>query len=128
MPYRDTTADITRTLHDTLGTLRERPDREADLSRWRWQLRQRLAGVRDLLADDTATRDGWLTARAASTHRERQSLLAKVGHLGPRVLEDSDVDAVVFDITRLIGEIDRHFQRINDLAYDEVELELGGSE
>jgi hypothetical protein len=128
MPYRDTTADITRTLHETLTTLRERPVREADLSRWRWQLRQRLAGLRDLLVEDPATRDGWLTARAATTHREREALLTKVGLLGPRVLGDADVEAVTADLTRLVGEVDRHFQRLNDLAYDEVELELGGSE
>ena len=29
---------------------------------------------------------------------------------------------------RLLTDISHHFQRLHDLAYDEVELELGGSE
>lgn len=118
----------TRTLHDLLACLRERPTAPSDVPRWRWQVRQRLAGVRDLLADDPSAKDGWLTARAASALRERETLLARLGRLGPRVLGDEDLQSVADDLTRLVGEVDRHFQRVNDLAWDEVELELGGSE
>ena len=32
------------------------------------------------------------------------------------------------ELKRLVMDIQRHVQRLNDLAYDEVELELGGSE
>ena len=32
------------------------------------------------------------------------------------------------DLLRLLTDVTHHVQRIHDLAYDEVELELGGSE
>jgi hypothetical protein len=38
------------------------------------------------------------------------------------------VDRVREELRRLVADIARHVQRINDLVYDEVELELGGSE
>ena len=44
------------------------------------------------------------------------------------MLESADVDQVRSDMKRLLTDISHHFQRLHDLAYDEVELELGGSE
>ena len=32
------------------------------------------------------------------------------------------------ELKRLLVDIAHHVQRVNDLAYDDVELELGGSE
>ena len=36
--------------------------------------------------------------------------------------------AVHPEVARLVVDISHHVQRVNDLAYDEVELELGGSD
>jgi hypothetical protein len=47
---------------------------------------------------------------------------------GPVVLEHPDVDEVRVGLKRLLADIDHHVQREHDLAYDEVELEIGGSE
>ena len=39
-----------------------------------------------------------------------------------------DVERRVRELKRLLADIAHHVQRLHDLAYDEVELELGGSE
>ena len=44
------------------------------------------------------------------------------------MLESPDVDGVRDELHRLLVDVTHHVQRLNDLAYDEVELELGGSE
>ncbi len=96
---------------------------------WRWSVRQRMATVRDLLmSEGEQTQDGWLAARGGAAIRERNALLVRLGGLGPRILEHPDVDEVCTDLRRLHGDICRHLQRVHDLAYDAVELELGGSE
>lgn len=99
------------------------------LGNWRWTVRQRMGSVRDALAGEVSDADdGWLAARGGSAFRERNALLGRVVAMGPRVLEDPDVEAVRVDLKRLVADIARHVQRLTDLAYDEVELELGGSE
>lgn len=99
------------------------------LGAWRWTVRQRMAAVRDaLLAENGSSTDGWLAARGGAAFRERNALLERLAELGTRVLEDADVGAVRAEVARLITDVTHHVQRVNDLAYDEVELELGGSE
>jgi hypothetical protein len=99
------------------------------LGNWRWVVRQRLAAVRDALVGLTSSPDdGWLAARGGTAFRERNSLLARLGELGSAVLESADVEAVRLDLKRLVVDLGRHVQRIHDIAYDDVELELGGSE
>ena len=99
------------------------------LGNWRWVVRQRMGGVRDALVGEAAgSDDGWLAARGGSAFRERNALLTRLIALGPQVLETPDLDATRAELKRLLVDIQRHVQRLNDLAYDEVELELGGSE
>jgi len=99
------------------------------LGNWRWVVRQRMAGVRDALVGEAAgSEDGWLAARGGSAFRERNALLSRLSILGPQILETPDVEATRVELKRLVMDIQRHVQRLNDLAYDEVELELGGSE
>jgi len=99
------------------------------LGNWRWLVRQRMAGVRDALVGEAAgSDDGWLAARGGSAFRERNALLSRLSTLGPQVLETSDVEATRVELKRLVMDIQRHVQRVNDLVYDEVSLELGGSE
>src|SRR3954468_17458738 len=99
------------------------------LGNWRWMVRQKMAGVRDALVGEAAgSDDGWLAARGGSAFRERNGLLARLSTLGPQILETPDVEATRLELKRLLMDIQRHVQRLNDLAYDEVELELGGSE
>jgi hypothetical protein len=95
----------------------------------RWTVRQRMAGVRDALMGEAGDpEDGWLAARGGTAFRERNALLGRVSALGPQVLENPDVERVRAELRRLVADIRRHMQRVNDLVYDDVELELGGSE
>lgn len=99
------------------------------LGNWRWVVRQRMASVRDALVGlVSAPDDGWLAARRGIAFRERNALLGRLGDLGPAVLESGDVEPVRLELKRLVADIGRHVQRIHDIAYDDVELELGGSE
>jgi hypothetical protein len=99
------------------------------LGSWRWAVRQRMAAVRDvLIAEADAPGEGWLAAREGNVLRERTALLSRLSTLGPEVLESPQVEQVRNELDRLVVDIARHGQRLHDLAYDEVELELGGSE
>lgn len=99
------------------------------LGNWRWSVRQRLASLRDALAAESAATDNaWLAARHGATFRERGSLLARMATLGGDVLERPDLDAVRIEVRRLIVDVSHYMQRLNDLVYDDVELELGGEE
>lgn len=99
------------------------------LGNWRWTVRQRMGAVRDaLLSEVGGSDDGWLAARGGSAFRERNTLLGRLGDLGPQVLECADVEVVREELRRLLADIARHVQRVHDIAYDEVEIELGGSE
>lgn len=99
------------------------------LGNWRWLVRQRMSGVRDALVGEAAgSDDGWLAARGGSAFRERNALLSRLSILGPQILETADVEQTRVELKRLVMDVQRHAQRLHDLAYDEVELELGGSE
>ena len=99
------------------------------VGQWRWRVRQQMAAVRDALVAEAGNgADSWTVARQGGMLRERNSLLARVGTLGSRVLEHPDPDVVHLDVQRLLVDVGHHAQRLHDLAYDEVELELGGSE
>jgi hypothetical protein len=113
-------------LHEALDAPRRSG---ALLGSWRWTVRQRMAAVRDALVTEVDdSDDGWLVARTGSVLRERTALLGRLSVLGPQVLENPDVEAVRAELLRLLVDLSHHVQRVNDLAYDDVELELGGSE
>lgn len=115
-------------LHELHRALSALPD-PAALGTWRWAVRQRMAGVRDLLAGETQhPDDAWLAPRRDVTLRERNSLLIRLNALGPQVLECAEVERVRSELLRLLTDISHHLQRLRDLAWDEVEAEIGGSE
>ena len=97
--------------------------------RWRWRARGLLSELRDLLTSESpVSTDGWLAARGAGMVRERNALLARVAALGPQLLADAPLDDLRDRLGRLVVDVEHHLQRRRDLAWDEVELELGGSE
>jgi hypothetical protein len=103
-----------------------RPPRQQS---WRWLVRQRLAAVLEALAgENTRATDAWLACRQHKLARERATLELKLGHLSGQVLDNPDVEPVRTELRRLVTELGRHRQRLNDLLYDTVALELGGSE
>lgn len=96
---------------------------------WRWLVRQRLSNVREALDDDQfRSFDGWLTARSKTNDRERMRLMARVGAIGPAVLDRLDLEVAASEVQRLLADLDHYCQRVHDLIYDSVGLELGGSE
>lgn len=101
---------------------------------WRWLVRHRMAGVRDALVREGAQdgshdgADAWLASREIGLLRDRNALLGRLAVLGPQVLEEPDVETVRGDLVRLVADLERHRQKLNDLVYDSVSLELGGSE
>jgi hypothetical protein len=119
-------------LHDLSAALesqRRSPEPDIVSGTWRWKVRQHLAGIRDLLVHQaTWHEDSWLAARGGTVLRERNALLARVSVLGPQVLQNTDVAELRRDLQRLVADVAHHLQRLHDLAYDEVEYELGGSE
>lgn len=96
---------------------------------WRWLVRHRLAAVKDALVSERSRGgDAWLAAREQTLHRERDGLVRRITEVGPHVLESPDLDAVCGELHRLVGALERYRQRLNDLVYDSVSLEIGGSE
>jgi hypothetical protein len=80
-----------------------------------------------LLAEPGACAEAWLAARNGSVARQRDVLLARLAALSAQV-DVAPLSAVRESLHRLATDVERHVQRLHDLAYDEVELELGGSE
>ena len=116
----------------TTGSLQDllRPQRDRDnVDAWRWAVRRQLDPVRDrLLREHAVHPEAWLSARAGRALNERDLLLARLNRLAAQVLSVPDVDGVAAQLNRLLGDIEHHVQRLHDLAYDDVELEIGGSE
>jgi hypothetical protein len=104
----------------------ERPRRH---QMWRWLVSHRIAGVLEALAgESTRAVDAWLASRQSTLVRERDALLLKLNILSAQVVEAADVEPVRAELQRVLTELGRHRQRLNDLVYDTVALELGGSE
>ncbi len=96
---------------------------------WRWNVRRRLSEVKDALAQpEGRPHEAWLAARAQLSNRDRHQLQARVVALSAGVLDKLDTDSIAHQVERLIADLEHHVQRLHDLVYDSVSLELGGSE
>ncbi len=96
---------------------------------WRWHVRRRLSEVKDALAHPQDHHpEAWLDARTTLSERDRFQLHARVVALSSGVLDRLSAEAIVHETRRLLGDIEHHVQRVHDLVYDSVSLELGGSE
>jgi len=99
---------------------------------WRALVRQRMQAVHTALERDSPREDGentaWLAGRESVLERDRAQLVARVAVLGPLLTHAADVETVVPDVRRLLVDLEHHRQRLDDLVYDSVSLELGGSD
>jgi hypothetical protein len=119
----------THVLTELQRALRYPPASPERLGRWRWTVRQRMFGVRDLLlAEADRPESEWLAPRHGVAVRERRTLLQRWSALGRQVLEDAEVEPVRLEALRLLDDVRHHLQRCSDLAWDDVEEELGGSD
>ncbi len=72
--------------------------------------------------------DGWLSARHGRSLREQAALLRRLAAYGPVVLEHPDVDEARDWGSSGCWPTSTTTSSAHDLAYDEVEQEIGGSE
>lgn len=94
---------------------------------WSWQVRQHLGQVRHALeCDRVRSFDGWLNARASHTDRVRRQLMARISAITDQ--EQPDADRLRGLAARLLTDLEHFQQRVRDLNYDAVALEIGGSE
>ena len=116
-------------LEHALTALQQALDASRRHSVWRWVVRQRITALEDALSGELSRDSGsGLAAREQSLERERAVLLRRLAELGAQVLDAPDVEQVRSGLCRLVCDVDRHRQRVNNLAYDAVSMELGGSE
>jgi len=96
---------------------------------WRHLVRDRLTTVHEALAaEQPAASESWLDARVGRVSRERDRLLALIGVFRSTVVDAADVQVLQHSLLDLVQDLHRYHQRINDLAYDAVAMEVGGSE
>lgn len=116
-------------LDQAIHGLRQAVDAPRRRHMWRWLVRNRISTVKEALRSDrTHGVDAWLTAREVTLQRERRELLSQLARIGPAVLHHDDLEAVHAEMERLVVRLERYRQRVHDLVYDAVSLELGGSE
>lgn len=95
-------------------------------ARWRQQVEHALDRLRDQLAVPTSGSGD--AARGGAEARRRRQLLARAGVLAHAVGGRSDLPGAADELARLLTDVDHHLQRVRDLAWDDAELDLGGSE
>jgi hypothetical protein len=117
------------TLESAIAELQETLGGSRTASNWRWLVRQRLSAVRQALSDESVQAwDGWLAARSGTTDRERRQLLGRISTIGSGLLDRLDADRVTAELRRLLNDVEHYRQRMHDLVYDSVSMEIGGSE
>ncbi len=96
---------------------------------WRWSVRRQLSEVKDALSQPQAQQpEAWLAARAQLSNRDRSQLQGRVQSVSAGLLDEVDTATIERGVKRLLGDLEHHVQRVHDLVYDSVSLELGGSE
>ncbi|MFT4009222.1 MAG: hypothetical protein QM655_04180 [Nocardioidaceae bacterium] len=112
-------------IHDLEAAL-DTSQRQSQLSSWRGIVRQRMTGVHDALTGEERCDEAWLVARESHLRRERRHLVARVDALSRS--SESSPERFQHEIRRLLADLEHHRQRLNDLVYDSVAMDLGGSE
>lgn len=116
------------TLAEAIGMLKTESSKRQTDQQLRNQLPRCLHEIKAALHNPgNRDRDGWLTARASVINQNRAILLGKLRSFEPQVLS-SDSSSLRKAAARLLHDLEHHQQRLSNLIYDSVELELGGSE
>lgn len=124
-------AAIDQALHGLSAVLGSRVPPQAESHAWRGVVAHRLHALQALLDHERTDADAPLAARGDHLSAERSRLAARVSTLA-RYLNDETAplspERVHKDVHRLVADVRHHRQRVSDLAYDSVSLDLGGSE
>lgn len=117
------------TLESAISDLQRTLSNARTGSNWRSITRQQLAAVREALSDERALSwDGWFAPRSGASDRERQQLLGRISALGTGLLDRLDTERAASEVRRLLNDVEHYRQRVHDLVYDSVSMEIGGSE
>ena len=117
------------TLESAISELRSTLGGSRSASNWRAMTRNQLAAVKEALSDERFTSwDGWLAARSGASDRERQQLLSRINALGGSLLDRLDPERLAAEVRRLLNDVEHYRQKVHDLVYDSVAMEIGGSE
>ncbi len=116
-------------LETAIKELRQILSADRTAPEWRWHVRRKLSETREALAQPQPVHpEAWLAARERLSNRDRFQLQARVAALATGVLDRFDSDTILREVRRLVSDLEHHVQRVHDLVYDSVSLELGGSE
>jgi hypothetical protein len=95
---------------------------------WGWLVQLRMQCLQEALhANLLRADDAGPPSRHNSVTREHAELIRRLSRLSAEVAEFPAGEAVHGSLQRLLADLQRHRQRLNDLVYDGVSLELGGS-
>ena len=117
---------LDQAIHDLESAAEDSSTASENPGAWRSAVRERLQRVRAGMAEPLGSRDGWLVARAEHAERDRCALLERITSATKRVSEPRSTTTVLPEIRRLTRDLAHYRQRLHDLNYDAVELELGG--
>ncbi|MEO7352493.1 MAG: hypothetical protein ABIW17_11400 [Marmoricola sp.] len=116
-------------LETAISELRQILADDCTAPEWRWNVRRQLSEVKEALSQPQPRQpEAWLAARTHLSNRDRSQLSGRVMAVSTGVLDKLDPETIVCEVKRLLGDLEHHVQRVHDLVYDSVSLELGGSE
>ena len=96
---------------------------------WPQRVRHQLSGLEEVLATSAQHHgDPATEARAGHLDRERSELRHRAHRLAGLLEAPVEVEPLRSQLFRLATDLSHHAQRVNDLAYDRVSMEVGGSE
>jgi len=92
------------------------------------QLLKALDALDRTLDSAPAVDDALGSAREQLLQRDRERLRRRLRAAAVLLGQLADPVAVRDEVRRLVLDVEHHLQRVNDLAYDTVAMEVGGSE
>lgn len=96
---------------------------------WRYLVKQRLTWIASALAAEQEDEpESWQHPRLEQLTRERARLLGRTSELADTVCDVPDLGPVRTSLRRLVQDLQHYQQRQNDLVWDAVEVDVGGSE
>lgn len=122
----------TNTMQSALRGLNEAldgPRLPGALAPWRHAVDEQLGSLFDCLTrEGPVANEGWLADRSLTLRRERNALLGRISGLSARLGHTPESDLIRMELKRFLVDCNHHVQKLHDLAYDDVEFEVGGSE
>lgn len=94
-----------------LDTAIAAPRPEENVGLWRWEVRQRLNGVRDSLLTLENGQE-WHALADVGVLRDRGTLLSRLAVLADDVLDRTDLENLLLELRQVMIDVDRHLQEV----------------